>query len=50
MTLLEKYALIALVLFSGIYFVTWLFRTFHPASYVSGIIAGVLIRELGKEW
>lgn len=50
MTLLEKYALIALVLFSGMYFVDWLFKMFHPASYVSGIIVGVLIRELEKEW
>lgn len=50
MTLLEKYALIALVLFSGMYFVDWLLKMFHPASYVSGIIVGVLIRELEKEW
>lgn len=50
MTLLEKYVLIALVLFSGMYAVSWMFSMFHPASYISGIIVGVLIRELGKEW
>lgn len=50
MTSFEKYVLIALVIFSGMYFVSWLFSMFHPASYVSGIIVGVLIRELRKEW